>query len=182
MSLLTLYFLQNWVPQLVANAGQTDSQAFSAGTILNVGLFGGMASVGYFADRYGLRRVIATYLGATAIVLLSFSTCRARPRSRSASASRLHARRVHRPLCRRRADLPGRDPDHRHRLGDRLRAPRRRARPVDRGLARGARHGNDRQLPGVRDSARDCRVRGHRDALARALGQLARPPTPSPKP
>jgi benzoate transport len=74
MSLLTLYFLQNWVPQLVANAGQTDSQAFSAGTILNLGLFGGMASVGYFADRYGLKRVIATYLGATAIVLVSFSS------------------------------------------------------------------------------------------------------------
>jgi MFS transporter, AAHS family, 4-hydroxybenzoate transporter len=73
MSLLTLYFLQNWVPQLVANSGQTDSQAYSAGTILNLGLFGGMASVGYFADHYGLRRVIATYLAATAIVLLSFS-------------------------------------------------------------------------------------------------------------
>jgi MFS transporter, AAHS family, 4-hydroxybenzoate transporter len=73
MSLLTLYFLQNWVPQLVANSGQTNSQAYSAGTILNLGLFGGMASVGYFADHYGLRRVIATYLAATAIVLLSFS-------------------------------------------------------------------------------------------------------------
>jgi MFS family permease len=72
-SLLTLYFLQNWVPQLVANSGQTDSQAFSAGTILNLGLFGGMATVGYFADQYGLRRVIATYLAATAAVLLSFS-------------------------------------------------------------------------------------------------------------
>jgi len=73
MSLLTLYFLQNWVPQLVANTGQTDSQAFSAGTILNLGLFGGMASVGYFADHFGLRRVIATYLAATALTLLSFS-------------------------------------------------------------------------------------------------------------
>jgi MFS family permease len=72
-SLLTLYFLQNWVPQLVANSGQTDSQAFSAGTILNLGLFGGMATVGYFADHYGLRRVIAIYLAATAVVLLSFS-------------------------------------------------------------------------------------------------------------
>ncbi len=73
MSLLTLYFLQNWVPQLVANAGQTDSQAFSAGTILNLGLFVGMGSVGYFADHFGLRRVIATYLAATAVALLSFS-------------------------------------------------------------------------------------------------------------
>jgi benzoate transport len=73
MSLLTLYFLQNWVPQLVANAGQTDSQAFSAGTILNLGLFGGMASVGYFADHFGLRRVLTVYLSATALTLLSFS-------------------------------------------------------------------------------------------------------------
>jgi benzoate transport len=73
MSLLTLYFLQNWVPQLVANAGRTDSEAFSAGTILNLGLFAGMASVGWFADHFGLRRVIATYLALTAVTLLSFS-------------------------------------------------------------------------------------------------------------
>jgi benzoate transport len=73
MSLLTLYFLQNWVPQLVANSGQSVSQAFSAGTVLNLGLFGGMVTVGYFADYYGLRRAIATYLAATAALLVSFS-------------------------------------------------------------------------------------------------------------
>jgi benzoate transport len=73
MSLATLYFLQTWVPQLTANAGLADSQAFWAGTILNLGAFAGMASVGYFADHFGLRRVIALYLGAGAIVLLFFS-------------------------------------------------------------------------------------------------------------
>jgi benzoate transport len=73
MSLATLYFLQNWVPQLTANAGLPDTQAFLAGTILNLGAFAGMASVGYLADHFGLRRVIATYLGAGAVALLFFS-------------------------------------------------------------------------------------------------------------
>jgi benzoate transport len=73
MSLLTLYFLQSWVPQLTANAGLPTSLAFLSGTILNLGLFVGNASVGWFGDRFGLRRSIATYLGAGAIVLLCFS-------------------------------------------------------------------------------------------------------------
>jgi benzoate transport len=72
-SLLTLYFLQNWVPQLTANAGLPDSQAFWSGAILSFGLFVGNASVGWFADLFGLRRSIATYLALGAITLLSFS-------------------------------------------------------------------------------------------------------------
>ncbi|HEX5046854.1 MAG TPA: MFS transporter [Gammaproteobacteria bacterium] len=72
MSLAALYFLQTWVPQLVRNQGLTDAQAYWSGTILNAGLFVGMASVGWVADRFGLRRTIATYLGLAALVLLSF--------------------------------------------------------------------------------------------------------------
>jgi benzoate transport len=72
MSLAALYFLQTWVPQLMRNQGLTDAQAYWSGTILNAGLFIGMASVGYVADRFGLRRTIATYLGLGAVVLLSF--------------------------------------------------------------------------------------------------------------
>ena len=44
-----------------------------SGTVLNLGLWIGNASVGWFADRFGLRRSIATYLALGAIVLLSFS-------------------------------------------------------------------------------------------------------------
>jgi MFS family permease len=73
MSLATQYFLQLWTPQLGALAGLSDQQAFLAGTILNLGLFFGNASVGWFADQFGLRRVIATYLGAGAVLLLFFS-------------------------------------------------------------------------------------------------------------
>src|SRR5205814_2185370 len=72
-SLLTLYFLQNWVPQLAANAGLLDTQAYWSGAILSFGLFVGNASVGWFADLFGLRRAIATYLALGAIVLLLFS-------------------------------------------------------------------------------------------------------------
>jgi len=72
MSLAALYFLQTWVPQLVSNRGLSDTQAFLSGTILNIGLFLGMASVGYVADRLGLRRAIAAYLALAAVVLLSF--------------------------------------------------------------------------------------------------------------
>jgi benzoate transport len=72
-SLLTLYFLQNWVPQLTANAGLPTALAFLSGTVLNLGLFAGNASVGWFSDRFGLRRSITTYLALGAIVLLGFS-------------------------------------------------------------------------------------------------------------
>jgi len=72
-SLLTLYFLQNWVPQLAANAGLLDTQAYLSGAVLSFGLFAGNASVGWFADLFGLRRAIATYLALGAIVLLLFS-------------------------------------------------------------------------------------------------------------
>lgn len=72
-SLLTLYFLQNWVPQLAANAGLLDTQAYLSGAFLSFGLFVGNASVGWFADLFGLRRAIATYLALGAIVLLLFS-------------------------------------------------------------------------------------------------------------
>ena len=70
---MALYFLQNWVPQLTANAGLPTALAFLSGTVLNLGLWVGNASVGWFADRFGLRRSIATYLTLGAIVLLSFS-------------------------------------------------------------------------------------------------------------
>jgi benzoate transport len=73
MSLATQYFLQLWTPQLGTLAGLTDAQASWAGTLLNLGLFAGNASVGWFADQFGLRRVIATYLGAGALLLLFFS-------------------------------------------------------------------------------------------------------------
>jgi benzoate transport len=72
MSLAALYFLQTWVPQLMRNQGLTDAQAYWSGTILNAGLFVGMASVGWVADRFGLRRTIASYLGLAAVVLLLF--------------------------------------------------------------------------------------------------------------
>lgn len=79
MSVATLYFLQSWVPQLTANAGLADTQAFWAGTILNLGAFIGMASVGYLADHFGLRRVIATYLGAGALIMFMFSWLQSTP-------------------------------------------------------------------------------------------------------
>lgn len=72
-SIALLYFLQNWVPQLAANAGLTGPRAVWAGTVLNFGAFVGYASVGFFGDRFGLRRAIATYLGVGAVVLLTFS-------------------------------------------------------------------------------------------------------------
>jgi MFS family permease len=71
-SLAALYFLQTWVPKLVADQGLSDAQAYWSGTILNAGLFVGMASVGWVADRFGLRRTISTYLGLAALVLMSF--------------------------------------------------------------------------------------------------------------
>jgi len=73
MSLATQYFLQLWTTQLGSLAGLSDAQAYWAGTFLNLGIFVGNMSVGWLADQFGLRRVIATYLGTGALLLLFFS-------------------------------------------------------------------------------------------------------------
>lgn len=72
MCFTTLFVLVSWVPQLMSNSGLSLELAIYAGVMLNVGAFFGMISLGYMADRIGLKEVILIWLGIAAVLMLAF--------------------------------------------------------------------------------------------------------------
>jgi AAHS family 4-hydroxybenzoate transporter-like MFS transporter len=53
LNLLNLYFLSNWLPTIIKDAGYTTSKAVLAGTTLQVGGIIGTFALGWFIDRLG---------------------------------------------------------------------------------------------------------------------------------
>lgn len=72
MAFGTLYFLLNWIPELATNTGLTLEFAIYSGAVLNVGAFFGMVTLGFLADRIGLKRVIVAWLVLAALVMVLF--------------------------------------------------------------------------------------------------------------
>lgn len=72
MAFGTLYFLLSWVPQLGRNAGLPLDRAIYASVVLNLSAFLGMVSLGYLADRFGLKRIIIAWLGLAAVLMWGF--------------------------------------------------------------------------------------------------------------
>ena len=68
----TLYFLTNWIPKLASNTGLSLELAIYAGTVFNLGAFFGIVSQGYLSHKFGLRRVICTYLVGTGVLMAFF--------------------------------------------------------------------------------------------------------------
>jgi len=68
----TLYFLTSWIPKLASNTGLSLELAIYAGTVFNLGAFFGIVTQGYFSHKFGLRRVICTYLIGTAVFMIFF--------------------------------------------------------------------------------------------------------------
>lgn len=71
-SFATLYFLISWIPKLATNTGLSLELAIYAGTVFNLGAFFGILTQGTFSHLFGLRRVIATFLLATAVLMMLF--------------------------------------------------------------------------------------------------------------
>ena len=69
---LTLYFLLNWTPTILVDAGLPNTQAMRAGMLLNVGGGIGMLTLGYLSARWSLRGMMSGYfvLGALFIMAL----------------------------------------------------------------------------------------------------------------
>jgi AAHS family 4-hydroxybenzoate transporter-like MFS transporter len=67
LTLLNLYFLSNWLPTIVRDAGLSLSDAVLAGTALQVGGAVGAVSLGLCIDRAGFRRVLIPCFGAAAV-------------------------------------------------------------------------------------------------------------------
>lgn len=60
LNLLNLYFLSNWLPTIVKDAGYSTSQAVLAGTALQVGGIIGTFALGWLIDRIGFIPVLTT--------------------------------------------------------------------------------------------------------------------------
>ena len=72
MAFATLYFLTMWIQKLASAAGLSISLAIYAGTVFNLGAFVGIISQGYLSSRFGLRRIICSYLLGTAVLMSLF--------------------------------------------------------------------------------------------------------------
>ncbi|WP_371861547.1 MFS transporter [Pseudoduganella armeniaca] len=71
MNLINLYFLSNWLPTLLKDAGYSTSTAVLAGTALQVGGIAGTLALGWFINRFGFTRVLlACFLCAAVSVAL----------------------------------------------------------------------------------------------------------------
>lgn len=69
MNLLVLFFLSNWLPVLMKDAGFSNNYAVLAGTALQVGGIAGTLALGWFIDRLGFGKVlIMTFVVATAAI------------------------------------------------------------------------------------------------------------------
>ncbi|MDX1909009.1 MAG: MFS transporter [Bacteroidia bacterium] len=66
MAFATLYFLTSWIPRLADTVGLPMQMAIYAGTVFNLGAFGGILLQGYLSGRLGLRRTLAGFLFTTA--------------------------------------------------------------------------------------------------------------------
>lgn len=69
---LTLYFLLNWTPTILVEAGLPTERAMRAGLLLNLGGGIGMLSLGYLSARWSIYRMMRSYfiLGGLFIIAL----------------------------------------------------------------------------------------------------------------
>src|SRR5690606_12684342 len=68
------YFILNWMPRLMVDAGYTDAGAISFSIITNIGAIVGCAVVGIFTAKWGVRMVTVTMLVITAVAIAAFGT------------------------------------------------------------------------------------------------------------
>lgn len=71
---LSQYFILNWMPRLMVDAGYTDAGAISFSIITNIGAIVGCSAVGIFTARWGVRTVTVTMLVITAAAIAAFGT------------------------------------------------------------------------------------------------------------
>jgi MFS family permease len=59
---ITLYTLMSWIPSIAKNSGMPFQMATYAGTFLNIGAFTGVFVMGIAISKYGIKKVMFTYL------------------------------------------------------------------------------------------------------------------------
>jgi benzoate transport len=70
--MLAFYFVMNWTPKLLVDAGLSPSQGVSGAVLLNVGGIVGTVLLGALASRFGIYRLLIAYMVIAAIVMPFF--------------------------------------------------------------------------------------------------------------
>ncbi|MBP0598626.1 MFS transporter [Herbaspirillum sp. LeCh32-8] len=79
MNLINLYFLSNWLPTLIHDAGYSTSMAVLIGTSLQVGGVIGTLTLGWFISRFGFTRVLGSCFVAACIAIALIGKVAAMP-------------------------------------------------------------------------------------------------------
>ena len=64
-----LYYLISWIPKLVTDLGLSMELGIYSGIIFNVGAFLGIITQGYLSSKFGLKRVISTFMILTCVLM-----------------------------------------------------------------------------------------------------------------
>lgn len=70
---LTLYTLMSWVPKIAAEAGMLPEQATYVGMALNLGAFVGVIGMGLSISRFGVKRVILSFMLIAFVIMLAYA-------------------------------------------------------------------------------------------------------------
>jgi MFS family permease len=70
--MLAFYFVMNWTPKLLVDAGLSPSQGVSGAVLLNVGGIVGTVLLGALASRFGIYRLLIAYMVIAAVVMPFF--------------------------------------------------------------------------------------------------------------
>lgn len=70
---LTLYTLMSWVPNIAKEAGMPSEQATYVGIALNLGAFMGVIAMGLFISRFGVKRVILSFMLIAFAIMIMYA-------------------------------------------------------------------------------------------------------------
>ncbi len=70
---LTLYTLMSWVPNIAKEAGMPSEQATYVGIALNLGAFTGVIAMGLFISRFGVKRVILSFMLIAFAIMIMYA-------------------------------------------------------------------------------------------------------------
>jgi benzoate transport len=72
--MMAFYFVMNWTPKLLVDAGLSPSEGVSGAVLLNVGGIAGTVLLGAMASRFGIYRLLLAYMLIAAVVMPFFGS------------------------------------------------------------------------------------------------------------
>lgn len=72
LAFFALYFILNWTPKILVNAGLSMEMGIGGGVIVNAGGVIGSVLLGFIASRYSLTNVVALYIALAVVSMIAF--------------------------------------------------------------------------------------------------------------